>query len=430
MEEISLRELVEVLIRRKWVIAFITAVALVVSGVLSFFILPPVYEATATLQVDLPPVPRTSQENSPLEALLHSLAMASQQASLETYRYQVTNPVVLERVQKKLGLDPQTYSLQALQSAIKVQNPKNTNLLEIRASSANARLARDLANAVAEEYIAFMQDLQAKRLNQVSSTIEAQQKKEEERLNKLMEEYRQFLAQPRSVKQLQAELEAKVQLLTGFKTDLRKTQVELEGARQALEAAEARLAETPATLKTVKVVGEDPLLQDIAESKSGRPAQDIAGLKLETEEPNPIYLSLATQANIYRMQVAQLQEKITALQQAIGATEKELQALQEELAGKQLVEDRYQAQIKNLQENFRSLLARSEDARVASSLDTSVQTRLIGPAVEPSHPVKPRKALNVAVATLLGLMVGVLAAFFLEMWNAPVPRTEVNIVQS
>lgn len=430
MEEISLRELVEVLVRRKWVIAFVTAMALVSSGVLSFFILPPVYEATATLQVDLPPVPKTAQEGSPLEALLQSLAMASQQASLETYCYQVTNPVVLECVQKKLGLDPQTYSPQALQSAIKVQNPKNTNLLEIRVSNTDARLARDLANTVAQEYIAFMQDLQAKRLNQVSSTIEAQQKKEEEKLNQVMEEYRQFLAQPRSVKQLQAELEAKVQLLTGFKTDLRKTQVELEGARRALEAAEARLAETPATLKTVKVVGEDPLLLNIAESKSGRPAQDLAGLKLENEEPNPIYLSLATQANTYRMQVAQLQEKIASLQQAIGATEKELQVLQEELASKQVIDDRYQAQIKNLQENFRSLLARSEDARVASSLDTSVQTRLIAPAVEPSHPVKPRKLLNIAVATLLGLMVGVFAAFFLEMWSASAPRTEVNIIQS
>ncbi|MGI6285934.1 hypothetical protein SEF58_08965 [Neomoorella humiferrea] len=44
-----------------------------------------------------------------------------------------------------------------------------------------------------------------------------------------MEEYRQFLAQPRSVKQLNAELEAKVQLLTDFKTNLSETQVELEG---------------------------------------------------------------------------------------------------------------------------------------------------------------------------------------------------------
>ncbi|MGB9860626.1 MAG: GNVR domain-containing protein, partial [Moorellaceae bacterium] len=276
----------------------------------------------------------------------------------------------------------------------------------------------------------FVQELQAKRLNQVSSTIEAQQKKEEEKLNQVMEEYRQFLAQPRSVKQLQAELEAKVQLLTGLKTDLKKTEVDLEGARQALRAAEARLAETPANLKTVKVVGEDPLLQNIAESLSGHPAQDIAGLKLESEEPNPVYLSLATQANNHRMQIAQLEEKTNALQQAIATTERELQVLQEELARKQLVDDKYQAQIKNLQENFRSLLARSEDARVASSLDTSVQTRLIAPAVEPSQPVKPRKLLNVAVATLLGLMVGVFAAFFLEMWNAPVPQTEVNIVKS
>lgn len=417
--EISLRELVEVLIRRKRIIAFCTLAAFVLSGLLSFFVLPPVYEATATVQVDIPPVPRTSQEGSPLEALLHQLAMASQQASLETYRLQVTNPVVLERVQKKLALDPKRYSVQSLQAAVKVQNPKNTNLLEVRASGPDPVLARDLANAVAEEYIAFMQEAQARRLNQVSSTIEAQQKREEEKLNSVVEEYRQFLAQPRGVKQLQAELDAKVKLLTDFKAELKKTQVELEGARRALEASEASLAETPATLKTVKVVGDDPLIMNLAESKTGRAAQEIAGLKLESEEPNPSHTSLTEKVADYKAQVAKLEEKVAALQQAIGDTEAELQSLQQELAAKQQVDDRYQAQIKNLQENLRLLLARGEDARTAGSLDTSVQIRLVSPAIEPVRPAKPKKELNVALATMLGLMGGVFTAFFLEMWNAP-----------
>ncbi|MDK2817640.1 MAG: hypothetical protein PWR22_2269 [Moorella sp. (in: firmicutes)] len=341
---------------------------------------------------------------------------------METFRYQVTNPNVLERVQKKLALDPKAYPIQALADAIKVENPKNTNLLEIHVNNSNPMLARDLANTVAEEYITFMQNMQAQRLNQVSSTIEAQQNKEEEKLNQVMEEYRQFLAQPRSVKQLNAELEAKVQLLTDFKTNLSKTQVELEGTRRALEAAEKELAETPTTLKTVKVVGDDPLLLNITESKTGRPSQEVAGLKLEDEEPNPIYLSLATQANTYRMQVAQLQEKIASLQEQIRKTEKELQELHGELAEKQFIDDKYQVQIKNLQENYRSLMVRSEDARVAGSLDTSVQTRLIAPAVAPTSPVKPRKLLNTAIAVVLGLMVGVFTAFFLEAWNAPVYR--------
>ena len=51
MEEISLRELIEVLLKRKWLIVSITLAALLVSGIVSFFILSPVYEAREVLNI-------------------------------------------------------------------------------------------------------------------------------------------------------------------------------------------------------------------------------------------------------------------------------------------------------------------------------------------------------------------------------------------
>ena len=51
MEEISLRELIEVLLKRKWLIVSITLAALLVSVIVSFFILSPVYEAREVINI-------------------------------------------------------------------------------------------------------------------------------------------------------------------------------------------------------------------------------------------------------------------------------------------------------------------------------------------------------------------------------------------
>ncbi|MBC7325457.1 MAG: hypothetical protein H5T99_09105, partial [Moorella sp. (in: Bacteria)] len=243
------------------------------------------------------------------------------------------------------------------------------------------------------------------------------------------EEYRQFLLQPNNVKELEAEQEDKIRQLTAFKSGLLTTRVELQSTQEALKAAEAKLGGIPPTLKTTKAVADEPLLQDLAREQTGRPAQEVAGLTLESEEPNPVYLALATEINKYYMEVARLEEKLVALQEAIATTEKELQAIQGELAQKKVIDLRYQARLQNLQENYQTLLARSEDARIAGTIDTSTQIRVIAPAVEPSAPVKPRKMLNMAIAGVLGLMAGVLLAYFIEFWTrtAPEGRTGVNL---
>ncbi|WP_258358928.1 GumC family protein [Moorella sulfitireducens] len=425
-EEVSLRELIEVLLKRKLLVAVTTIIALITSGILSFVILPPVYEAKATLQISLLSSNNPPQGNSPLEALLQSLA-ASQQVSMETYLYQITNPMLLQRVQEKLGLDREKYSIPALQKAIKVQNPKGTNLLEITISDTDPGQASKLVNTLADEFVAFIKDLRAGRLGQSTAALEEQLKQEEEKLNAVTEEYRQFLLQPNNVKELEAEQEDKIRQLTTFKSDLLTTRVELRSTREALKAAEAKLDGIPPTLKTTKAVADEPLLQDLAREQSGRPAQEVAGLTLESEEPNPVYLALATEINKYHMEVARLEEKLAALQQAIIITEEELQAIQGELAQKKVIDARYQARLQNLQENYQALLARSEDARIAGTLDTSTQIRVIAPAVEPVVPVKPRKMLNMAIAGVLGLMAGVFLAFFIEFWTRTAPQSQAGV---
>ena len=51
-ETIDLREYFHIIKKRAWIIALITILAMVTSGIISFFVLSPVYEANTTLIVN------------------------------------------------------------------------------------------------------------------------------------------------------------------------------------------------------------------------------------------------------------------------------------------------------------------------------------------------------------------------------------------
>ena len=72
MEEISLREIIEVLLKRKWAIVGITILAVLISGVISFFVLSPVYEAEAILNIAINN-PNVEIADSNLDMLLEQL---------------------------------------------------------------------------------------------------------------------------------------------------------------------------------------------------------------------------------------------------------------------------------------------------------------------------------------------------------------------
>ena len=75
-EEIDLRGLFEVLWRRKWLILAIIVISVAIAGYLSFFAIPPVYEAEVLIELRFP----------------------EQVNKQEAYRLQIVNPYFLSQV--------------------------------------------------------------------------------------------------------------------------------------------------------------------------------------------------------------------------------------------------------------------------------------------------------------------------------------------
>ncbi|HOQ17087.1 MAG TPA: Wzz/FepE/Etk N-terminal domain-containing protein [Defluviitaleaceae bacterium] len=101
-QEISLRELIEVLLKNKKLIAIITGVSLIFSLILSFTT-PPVYEARTTLLVNPIGAQQKSKEITSSMDVLDTISQYPE-ISVQTYKEQFLSAEVLKGTIDELGL--------------------------------------------------------------------------------------------------------------------------------------------------------------------------------------------------------------------------------------------------------------------------------------------------------------------------------------
>lgn len=121
-EEISLRELIEALLKRWKAIAWITAICIILAGIMSFFVMEPSYEATAMLRLNGVPI------------------------GMEGYVAQITNYDVLEGTICDLNLKEQDINTEKLKEMMTVQTIEDTSLIEVTVAFGDPDLAARIAN--------------------------------------------------------------------------------------------------------------------------------------------------------------------------------------------------------------------------------------------------------------------------------------------
>jgi uncharacterized protein involved in exopolysaccharide biosynthesis len=414
-EEISLRELIEILIRGKWLIAAITLIAVVVSGILSFFVISPTYEAGVTLMAS-PLSPNNQSKDSDYETLLNYLSQFPQM-TLETYRVQVMNPHILSQVIKELNLDPARYSVNSLKDAVDVEAVKDTNLIRITVKDTDPEMAAKIANTLASKFVEFVSETLKAQMGKAAEYLESQMTEEQKNLDRVTEEIKNFMAKPQSVDELEADIEAKLALLTEFKTDLARLEVQEKAIRSALESVKKRLSAEPRLVELKKSIIEDPVMMGIASGKT-QSSLDITGLTLKSQEINQTYDILSQKAAELEAELAGIVSQKAAMESSIKKTQGELESLQALFAEKKTEYNRLQEQYNVALETYNTFLKKYQEARITtSSRIGDFNIMVVSPAIVPEKPVAPRKLLNMALATVLGLMVGVFAVFFADYWK-------------
>ena len=136
-ETIDLREYFSIIKKRFWIIALITVVAMVVSGVISFFMLSSVYEAKSTLIVN-------TEKNEETQMITGDQFSVSQKLAV-TYGEIIKSRAVLESVISNLKLDSE---YEDLVEKITVSPVKDTQIISISVQDTNPKKARDIANEI------------------------------------------------------------------------------------------------------------------------------------------------------------------------------------------------------------------------------------------------------------------------------------------
>ncbi|WP_019907476.1 YveK family protein [Thermoanaerobacter indiensis] len=191
-EEISLRELIDIILKNKKIIIVVTLAATLVAAVLSFFVIKPTYEATTTLSVtdvtpttgffgsnttvilpgkdsNLPTVQSYSIEKD-LSSLLSSL-LKYPDMSVETFKEEVTNPIVLMNTIKQLGLDPQKYTVENLKKQISVSVVNNTNLITVTVKENNPELVAKIADTIAQNFRTYIIERNNRQTDKLIETL-------------------------------------------------------------------------------------------------------------------------------------------------------------------------------------------------------------------------------------------------------------------
>ena len=437
-EEISIKELIETLLKGKWLIAGITFVVVLIAIGFTFFYQTPMYEAKTTLLASnvTAEAPRTDVNN--IEDYLNTLSSQSSN-TLDTYKQQIKSPEVISDVREDLELDPEKYSIEGLQNSISVQVIEGTNLIEITATSDSAELSKNMANSVADSFIDFVSQINEKRVIQSAEFLKVKIDEQEIKLQDSMSRYEAFLDNNSNLKTvtneisilLEDEKEYKAELASldqSYETALLNNRLNISRTTKKISSLKSVIGTVNRKLETnTTVLGNDLLRETL--TANGLSTEAIAGLSLTEETYNENYLILQDQLNQMTLMLNEYQNEKALIEEeyegkkevyskALETTTERLENLQLSLTELSHKDELLQNEIDTARQTYKLLVNKYDEIQMTESVRAGEMNLVLNStAFAPRSPVSPNKKLNLAIALVLGLMLGVFVVFFKSMWD-------------
>ena len=416
MEEISLREIIEIILKGKKFIIIVTLICLLVGITVSTLVMDPTYEAQTMLMIS--PITTSTNQNKDtnnFSDLVETLSK-SPEMTIDTYREQVKAPVILQYIRKELGNE--SIPLKTIANKISVQAIKNTNLLTINVTDSNPEQAAKVANLVSKRFTEFVSETNKKKVESSAQFIVEQMEKEKTNLKGSSEKLKEFLSKPRGPSELSLELESKLKQLTEFKTQILQIKVDEQAASSSLQQGKKLLRDTPKTLFTNKTLINDDLLLGVLKDSTGLQIKDLSNIKLTDEQTNEIFVVLSSKVNELELELSKLSSQRQVMDNEILTRQKEIEVLQTDLAQKQQEYDILQHEVDLIKQTYDAYQQKYKEAMIMQSAEVGKSSiAVISEAVPPISPVGPKKVLNTVIAAFIGLCMSSFVVFIKHYWN-------------
>lgn len=412
MEEISLREYIEVMLKGKRLIAIITVLCMVL-GLAVGFVQPKKYEATITLLTNPINKTETSTAKDTLNGVINSISQYPQM-DIETYKEQFLNSQVITNTIHDLNLvnkDGKYISIDSLKSKVTVENPEDTNLLKITVKDSDPELSAKVANKLGEYFSQFISELNRAQGTTSSEAIAKQMNIEKEKLDAESKKLGEYNSKNKSIKALSSEIDALIVQLTEYKTSLNNIESTIATDKMALEVllnGKQSILGIDTGSISVNISDTNTNISEIPKTFSFNmdSANKLQGSLLSIEITNTetrLNSSLA-QEKAVSDKIAYMETKLGELQTTYTEQSSEFLEIQRNFDLAQQTYDAYQDKFKEA-----IITAASDLGRVSIQIST--------PAIVPENPSGISKALILAISLVLGLMVGIFVVFFKEYWS-------------
>jgi len=437
-DEISIKELIEVLLKGKKIITGITIITLLFAFVYSFYVQKPAYESKTTLLATNVTAKVTDTNIENMEDYINNLSVQSLN-TLETYKQQIKSPEVLSNVIKSLKLDNEIYTIDSLMRMINVSIIKDTNLIEITVKSGSPKMSEEVANSVATSFVNFVNDINKSKVDQSLEFLKVRVDEQGVKLEDAMKKYEQFLKDNESIETVKNEIEiilgeqkkyqVKLEALDiNYETDILNNDLSIKNTENKLNVVKKVLNTVDEKLVVSKNVLGNDILREVL-SESGISLNELANINLQEESYNENYLSLMSQKNNLIIQLQGFidsrniiddrynREKELNNNKFNEVTEK-LGVLQIKYAEMNHNNQLLNNEISNARKTYELLLNKYNEMKITESVKAGEMNLVINSTAYASvNPVSPNKKLNLAIALVLGLMIGVFVVFFMNMWK-------------
>jgi polysaccharide biosynthesis transport protein len=400
-EEIDLRELINVLLKKKWLIIGIFLIAVITAAIISYFVLDPAYEAHVSIQFKPP------KETSSL-ITYHSI---------EGYTNLVKDIEIEEEIIKIMDLDKSPHNLSAhdLQKKIATNYVVETNIIELSFQFKDPEVAKNVVNQLANLFVEKQNKIYSEEINEIYHSIKDQFEISKKDFYDIEGEKIKFNV-ANNVNTLESDINRKRNRLNDYNNRLIDINFSLNKQLATRELISSELEKQDKTIKLIKSFDDNQYFQRIiSEIIEGN--IESFDFNYEIEEKNPIYYNLFQDFLNSKSTIKMLEVEKEKIIPDIDNLAKEIDSLNEELVDRKLKESYLNREHDLAKEDYNNLNNKYNEIEQVYNTKSEI-LEINRTAYQPKSPIKPNKKLNIAIAGVLGLFMGIFIAFFAEFWQS------------
>jgi uncharacterized protein involved in exopolysaccharide biosynthesis len=399
-EEIDLREYINVLLKRKGIIILIFLIAVITAAIASYFIIEPVYHANTVITVLEPKI-------------VNSIVI---EPSLEDYKNLITDKALEEELIQKLNLSKPPFELISydLEQMLAIELPKSTNLIKMNLQASNPKLIKDIINTWTTLFVEKNKGFYFREVTKAKIGIEEKFKLAEQEFfeieKKLMKSN-----ETNNVETIESEIKYATTRISNFRSRLIDIQISLEKENAKKEQIITAINEQEKILKLNKSIVDNQFFQQLISNISDDNLE-ITNLSYVDEVTNPIYYNLVQQLISTDICIVSLMAEEGQLEKNINDFVVSFEDLQKELTEKKLILNQLDREYCAKEKMYNIFYKQAEEIWLTETTEEDL-LKISSLAYEPKSPIKPNKKLNIAIAGVLGLFIGIFVAFFMEFWQ-------------